>query len=84
MSYDPKMFQTVFLYTHCATGVRKCVFLRRFVLSPSLTPLIINVTLTHCILNERLVVSYRNIRYVQQEMVDMKLIKAMNFENLLQ
>lgn len=43
-------------------GVRKSVFLGRFILSSSLIPLIINVTLTHCILNEKRVMSNRNIR----------------------
>lgn len=41
---------------------RKSVFLRRFVLSSSLIALIINVTLTYCILNEGRVMSYRNVR----------------------
>lgn len=49
-------------------GVRKSVFLQQFILSSSLIALIINVTLTHCILNEGRVMSHRNIRNsVQQE-----------------
>lgn len=71
------------LYRHNVMDVRESVFLRRFILSSSLTPLIINVTLTHCILNVRKVKSYRNTRNHVYEETDMKLIKTMNFENLL-